>query len=146
MSFELDISPKDRAAARFIGAVRKALMKATLSTEGVGVTQQSIAEKLGVNRSVVNRMLKGEANLTLRSVAEIAWALGMQAEITLKKTSEIAVGRTSTGEQQTPVAIPSSSRKLSEQELSEFLKRGAVVAGHHAGRTNDNYALFEVAA
>ena len=77
MSFELKISARDRMAGRFIGAVRKALLVAALEEkERSGVTQQSIAAKLGINRSVINRLLRGEANLTLRSVAELAWALG----------------------------------------------------------------------
>ena len=54
MSFELDISPKERSAARFIGSVRKTLMRAAFSEkETAGITQQSIATKLGVNRSVI---------------------------------------------------------------------------------------------
>ena len=79
MSFELKISPKDRAAGRFIGTVRKALIKAALDEKDrSGITQQAIAQKLNVNRSVVNRLLRGDSNLTLRSVAEIAWALELK--------------------------------------------------------------------
>lgn len=39
-------------------------------------TQASLAEKLGVNRSVVNRRLSGRQNMTLETVADMAWALG----------------------------------------------------------------------
>jgi transcriptional regulator with XRE-family HTH domain len=86
MSFELKINPKDRVAGRFIGSVRKALLKAAITEkEHNGITQQSIAEKLGVNRSVINRLLRGDTNLTLRSVAEIAWALGFEPVFELHK-------------------------------------------------------------
>ncbi len=87
MSFELNVNPKDRVAGRFIGAVRRALIKAALEEkERTGASQQSIAAKLGVNRSVINRLLRGEANLTLRSVAEIAWALGRAPTFALQET------------------------------------------------------------
>lgn len=86
MSYELKIDPKKRAASRFIGKVRKALILAALDEkEASGVNQQKLAVALGVNRSVINRMLKAESNLTLRSVGELAWALGYEPEITMKR-------------------------------------------------------------
>lgn len=146
MSFELDISPKERSAARFIGSVRKTLMRAAFSEkETAGITQQSIATKLGVNRSVINRMLKGDANLTLRSVAEISWALGMQAEITLRKVSDIVVDKTLTGEHGLSLARPIAHRRLLEKEMMELLKNGAIIASRH-DTGNDNYAPIGVAA
>lgn len=88
MSYELKIDPKKRAASRFIGKVRKALIMAALDEKAAtGVNQQKLAAALGVNRSVINRMLKGESNLTLRSVGELAWALGYEPEITMKRKS-----------------------------------------------------------
>lgn len=40
-------------------------------------TQTTLAEKLGVNRSVVNRRLTGrQKNLTVETVADMVWALG----------------------------------------------------------------------
>lgn len=40
-----------------------------------GKTQQEVADILQVDRSVVNRRLTGTANLTARSIAELAYAL-----------------------------------------------------------------------
>lgn len=86
MSYELKISPKDRAAGRFIGAVRKSLILAALQEKKEsGLSQAVVAQKLGVHRSVINRLLRGSANLTLRSVAEIAWALGWEIVFQLRK-------------------------------------------------------------
>jgi len=86
MSYELRIDPKPRAAGRFIGQVRKALVSAAIEEKKeTGISQQQIASRLGVNRSVINRLLRGEANLTLRSVAEIAWALGLEPVFTLRR-------------------------------------------------------------
>lgn len=92
MSYELKIDPKKRAASRFIGKVRKALVLAVLDEKKAnGINQQKLAVALGVNRSVINRMLKGESNLTLRSVGELAWALGYEPEITMKRKSAATI-------------------------------------------------------
>ena len=107
MSFELNVNPKDRVAGRFIGAVRRALIKAALEEkERSGASQQSLALKLGVNRSVINRLLRGEANLTLRSVAEIAWALGRTPTFALQdapKTLHTNIASTAIGALAKPV-------------------------------------------
>lgn len=86
MSYELKIDPKSRAAGRFIGKVRRELISAAINEKKLsGITQQKIAEALGVNRSVVNRILKGETNLTLRTIAELSFALGYTPEFSLEK-------------------------------------------------------------
>lgn len=72
MSYQLKIDPKSRKAARFISNLQKVIQKALAES---GKTQQEVAEILGVDRSVVNRRLKGSANLTARSIAEFAYAL-----------------------------------------------------------------------
>lgn len=93
MSYELKIDPKHRAAGRFIGKVRKALVLAALDEKRAsGITQKKVADALGRDRSVVNRLLRGEANLTLRTVAEIAWALGWEPEFSLKKIAQPEAG------------------------------------------------------
>lgn len=91
MSYELKIDPKDRAAGRFIGTVRKQLITAALDEKReTGITQSAVAAKLGVARSVISRLLRGEANLTLRTVAEIAWALGWEPVFTMRRRSRRA--------------------------------------------------------
>jgi len=86
MSYELKIDPKKRAASRFIGKVRKALISAAIEEKELsGISQKDIAEAIGVHKSAVSRMLKGESNLTLRSVGELAWALGWDPDFSLKR-------------------------------------------------------------
>lgn len=145
MFFDLEIDQKESAVGRFIGSVRKSLLRIAIREKELhGVTQQSVASKLGVNRSVINRILKGQANLTLRSIAEIAWALGYTAEITLKKASDTAMSQPTEGVR---ASLPSSVTclPLSDKDISEFLERGAVLRPHQA-MSNDNYAPVEVAA
>jgi transcriptional regulator with XRE-family HTH domain len=86
MSYELKISARERAGSRLITHVRKALLLAALDT---GMSQQAIAEKLGVNRSVINRLLRGTANLTLRTVGELAWALGLEIIFIIRKRTAL---------------------------------------------------------
>jgi hypothetical protein len=83
-----DIGERARVAARFIGQVRAELQMAWLSEKASRkITQQQIAKMLGLkNRSVINRQLMGFDNLTLRRVAELAWALGWEIVFYLRKT------------------------------------------------------------
>lgn len=76
-SFRITIAPHRRAAARFISGVRRELQEA-FSEEKVkrGLNQSEIARMLGVHRTVVHRELRGQSDLTLGRVAELAYALG----------------------------------------------------------------------
>jgi hypothetical protein len=44
-------------------------------------TQTTIANKLGVNRSAVNRRLIGRANMTIETIADMVWALGQCIDV-----------------------------------------------------------------
>jgi hypothetical protein len=86
ISYVFDIGEKQRRVSRFIGHVRAELQRALIAERFVRkVTQQQIANKLGINRSVINRQLMGTENLTLASVVEIAWALGWEPYFELRK-------------------------------------------------------------
>ncbi len=120
MSYELKIDPKSRAAGRFIGQVRKALVTAALDEKKeTGVSQQQIASRLGVNRSVINRLLRGEANLTLRSVAEIAWALGWEPDFTLRRRARKSPERNhfETAKANRPITTPATRTTTSHTQL-----------------------------
>lgn len=41
-----------------------------------GLTQSDVAKAIGVHRSVINRELRGQQNMTLSRVAELAHAMG----------------------------------------------------------------------
>lgn len=108
-------------APRFIAKVGKAITIAALDErQNSGITQQSIANKLNVNRSVINRWLRGGANLTLRTLAEIAWALGFEIVFELRKrgvregrnTQEAAL---SSGEQERPIKQNSEEPRSNTQ-------------------------------
>src|SRR3954452_11327353 len=75
-SFHFSIDPRSRKAGRFIRKVRSEIQKALVEEKRKRkLTQAAIAEKLGVHRSVINRQLTGEGELTLRAIADFAWIL-----------------------------------------------------------------------
>jgi hypothetical protein len=85
-SFHFDIGSRARHAGRFIGRVRGELLRALSLRKSEGeLPQQVLAEKLGIQRSLINRQLAGEAHLTLRSLADLAWAMDMEISFELKK-------------------------------------------------------------
>jgi transcriptional regulator with XRE-family HTH domain len=89
-SYRMPVSDKQRRVGRAIQRAQRELAKAMAEEGRHGVTQQAIAEKLGIGRSVVNRRVTGRANLTLRSMAELAWALDrdLAIEFVAKKVSQ----------------------------------------------------------
>lgn len=94
MSFRISITPSRRAAGRFISLVRRELQKAVAEEEsrgGDGIKQADIARAIGVNRSVINRELRGHADITMGRIGEIAWALGRRPKFELEKI-EVAPG------------------------------------------------------
>jgi transcriptional regulator with XRE-family HTH domain len=79
MSYQLRIDPAAMRLARSIGGVQRALQHELVES---GLTQQEIATRIGVDRSVVNRRFKSSANLTIRSLSELAEAFGKSLNVT----------------------------------------------------------------
>lgn len=75
MSYRLKVDPKSRKAAKFISQLQKKIQSELIES---GMSQQQVAEILGVDRSVINRRLKGSANLTARSIAEFAYVFNKE--------------------------------------------------------------------
>jgi transcriptional regulator with XRE-family HTH domain len=48
------------------------------------LNQSSLAEKLDVGRSVISRRLNGQTNMTIETIADMAWALDLEIEITIR--------------------------------------------------------------
>ena len=84
--FHFDIGERARHAGRFIGRVRGELLRALSERKSeAGFSQQGLARKLDTERALINRQLSGEANLTLRSLADLAWAMDLEISFELKK-------------------------------------------------------------
>lgn len=75
-SFQFDIDEKSAFASRFISHIRNELITALTNEKSErGLDEFEIATRLGVDKDAVKDMLSGKASLTLRSVAELAWAM-----------------------------------------------------------------------
>ena len=121
MSYQLRIDKRSLKVAKFISRIQSAI-QASLGESGM--TQQEVAEKLGVDRSVVNRRLKGKANLTARSIADFAYVLDKDIDFKLvnprrPENSNIVVISTSSDQEnkwnlslETAVAPPATSKNV----------------------------------
>ena len=88
-SYEYKIDERSRAGSRFITSVNSELRHALVTEKSERkLTQQAIADKLGVNRSVVNRRFMGLENMTARSIGELLWAIGWEPHFEARKIEQ----------------------------------------------------------
>jgi transcriptional regulator with XRE-family HTH domain len=86
--FRLDIDARSRTAGRFIGRVRRELLKAVTEEKRAGLTQEQLARRLKMRRRTLNLQLAGEKEWTLRSLADLAWALDREIAFELRHPKE----------------------------------------------------------
>jgi transcriptional regulator with XRE-family HTH domain len=86
--FRFDISARSRTAGRLMGRIRRELLKAVTEEKQAGLTQQELARRLESGRSNINRQLSGEAEITLRSLADLAWALDREITFELRRPDD----------------------------------------------------------
>ncbi|WP_207631989.1 hypothetical protein [Methylorubrum aminovorans] len=85
-SYRFRISGRSRSAGRLIGRVRSELIKAFMEERATsGATVQSVADKLLLERSVINGQLSGKQHLSLRLIADVAWALDREIVFEIRK-------------------------------------------------------------
>jgi transcriptional regulator with XRE-family HTH domain len=75
-----------RAEAReaFYGETM-AMLRSAL--QAAGVSQRELARRLGVSEGRVSHLLHGTertSNTTLKAIADVAWAIGVELEVTIK--------------------------------------------------------------
>lgn len=112
--FRFDIDARSRQVGRLLGRVRRELLKAIVEERAGGLTQQQLAERLETRRAIVNRKLSGEAEITLKELADLAWALNREVTVELRQPDQLAgdniAPRTSTiGYQPAKIIAPKRS-------------------------------------
>ncbi|MBT8155162.1 helix-turn-helix transcriptional regulator [Epibacterium ulvae] len=113
----MQLDPKSRKAARFVSRLQRTIQQALIAS---GMTQQQVAEALSVNRSVINKRLKGNANLTARSIAEFAYVFDKDIEIkfvdrTVSERSNVTTAINKVihlGDHQTPTGTANPCREF----------------------------------
>jgi hypothetical protein len=108
-SFQIALSPNRRAAARFIGQVRRSLQKAYVEEQKKnGLSQSEIARMIKVHRSVINRELKGLKDMTIGRVGELSWAMGRRPLFTAEELNKnpSANFQSAPSPQAVPVPLP----------------------------------------
>ncbi len=108
---ELMESPEFRKLYAIEGLVTEAGEFIARLMEERGVTKAELARRLGKSRAYITQMLSGSANLTIRTLAELAYALG--AEVKLEA-----------------VPLESVERKQARAELPRPVWRVVELAGH----------------
>jgi transcriptional regulator with XRE-family HTH domain len=113
MSYRLKIDQRSMKAAKFIAKLQAEIQRALVES---GLTQQEVAERLGVDRSVINRRLKGKANLTARSICDFAYAFDQNVVVkftTTAPSSRINYAiRTSNSDEKSTIEKPDISMML----------------------------------
>jgi transcriptional regulator with XRE-family HTH domain len=59
-----------------------------IAMEDLGVTKSELASKLGISKPRISQLLKGGSNMTIGTLSDIAWELGLNLDKTFKEYSE----------------------------------------------------------
>jgi Helix-turn-helix len=88
-SFRTKVSQRRATYLRLVGQIEGQLREAYHRRfREKKITQSSLADKLGVGRSVVNRRLSGQRNMTIETIADMVWGLGHAIEVKIYDPSE----------------------------------------------------------
>jgi len=81
--FNIEIDPKDVAAAKFIADTQRGLVSEAIKAKerDNSLTRAEIARIAGIDKSSLTKILNGKGNITLRKLAEIAYALGVEPSV-----------------------------------------------------------------
>lgn len=119
MSFEFDIDPKDAASAEFMTRVHRVLIREMMAAaRQKKLSRADIARLLDVDKAVVSRALNGKSNLTIRTISELCWAIGVKPRFEACEES-LPVGCNDAGSDYS-VAIMSSSPTEVQKGISRL--------------------------
>jgi transcriptional regulator with XRE-family HTH domain len=111
------MSPKKRLEYERLLAQERLILEATEAIvallEETGVSRQELAKRLGKSKSFVSQILSGERNMTLRTLADVGYALGhpfsMSADLAPSDAAGLrAVFAAFSGEAANPMQIPAN--------------------------------------
>ncbi|MCR9193984.1 MAG: helix-turn-helix domain-containing protein [Hyphomonas sp.] len=130
MLFQIGIDPNRRAATRFIGKVRRALIK--LMVDNPEVSRKQVADAIGVHRSVITRQLNGDTDINVGRIAEIAWALGYRPVMDFER-----IGAAEGGNLQ-PLVAPAYQNIVIKNRMASGNEVASVTASREKSSTADS--------
>lgn len=87
--------------------------------EELGMTQADLAREMGVTRARVSQILRGNDNLTLKSIVAVAIGLGSRVDFHLREPQSAAIDSTRLAgrgwpiiDRAAPGEVPSADRRL----------------------------------
>ena len=120
-SYRIALDPKRRVAARFFGDVVIELQRSLMEEKKArGLKQADIAKELGVDRANINRRFLYGANLTLRSLAELAWVLKRKPVFKLEPMVAVEAGSNESCDHWATVCAKSSHVFVSSARATEI--------------------------
>lgn len=85
MSFRFEVNPREAASTVLISRTARELRNALgVKKASDGLTQAEVAEKLQTDKATLTKCLSGFRNITLKTLSDIAWAIGAEIEIKVK--------------------------------------------------------------
>ena len=89
-SFRTTIDARRQTFLVLVGEIERQLREAyDRKFRAQEATQSSVANKLGINRSAVNRRLSGRTNMTIETLADMVWALDQSISVKIFDPAEL---------------------------------------------------------
>jgi transcriptional regulator with XRE-family HTH domain len=89
LSEELPLSPAVSAEAESVELLNRRVIEAFATRlADRRITKKQLAERMGLDKSEVSRLLRGESNLTARKFGRVLWALEYAYDIVLHDTQK----------------------------------------------------------
>lgn len=120
-SSNLQLSKRRRTYIRMLGEIQHVLLEALEEeSRDRGLTRAEMARSIGKNKSFVTRKLSGDSNMTLQSLADLAFSLDRPVKVNLpSRHAQISSNRT--------VANPATSETPAAISVKPFATTGDMI-------------------
>ncbi|MDW7709792.1 MAG: helix-turn-helix domain-containing protein [Deferrisomatales bacterium] len=113
--------------------------------EALGLTKSELAERLGTSPAYVTKILGGEANFTLRTMARLAHALGAGLSVQMSPVGAQRSPRDQAGAMDTPWRVTPEKVDAAVRRIVEVCRpRRVIVFGSHVRGTPHRHSDLDV--